>query len=389
MPCRLLCVAVDLPGHLDWGGYLATTQALARRGHEVLWVSGEAVGPRIAAAGLPFVPLPTIGWRHDLPPLLPQRDSAQREQARRERALAVWLDPEAVGRALTGLLAVAQAFRPDRVLVEPFAAAGVLLAEKLDLPLVVVGRPALPPAAAGEGAPPLVRAAVTRLCETAGVSGRYWDLQRGLPTSPRLHLDFFCRPWYADLPAIGPQTVFCGGLPAVPIRRQRRPATVLVTLGSTFRDDPAFFRLAAQAVIAAGARPLVVTGGQGDVPGLPAGCEVMPWVEYAAVFPRLAAVIHHGGVATTHAALVYGVPQLVVPHAGDQYAQAGRVTQAGVGYGVRPRDFTAATAAPLLASLLNDPGFRVAAQHWAHEMHALGGIETAVAAVEGDDGRLT
>lgn len=382
MPRRLLCFAVDLPGHLDWGGYLATAQALARRSHAVLWAGGEAVRPRIAATGLPFAPLSTTGWRHDLPPLAPDLNPAQREQARRERALAVWLDPEAVGRAVTELLAVAQAFRPDAVLVEPFAAAGVLLAEKLDLPLVVIGRPALPPATAEESAPPAVSAAVTRLCETVGVHGRYWDLRRGLPTSPRLHLDFFCRPWYADLPAVGAQTVFCGGLPASRRKGGRRSSTVLITLGSTFRDDPVFFRLAAQAVLAAGARPLVVTGGQGDVPGLPTGCEVASWVDYGTVFPHLAAVIHHGGVATTHAALVYGLPQLVVPHAGDQSAQAGRVTRAGVGYGVRPRDFTAATATPLVRSLLTDPGFRVAAQHWAHEMHALGGIETAVAAVE-------
>lgn len=382
MPRRLLCFAVDLPGHLDWGGYLTTTQALARRGHAVLWAGGEAVRPRIAAAGLPFAPLSTTGWRHDLPPLPPDLNLAQREQARRERALAVWLDPETVGRAVAELLAVAQTFRPDAILIEPFAAAGVLLAEKLDLPLVVVGRPALPPATADAGVPPAVATAVTRLCETVGVLGRYWDLRRGLPTSPRLHLDFFCRPWYADLPAIGAQTVFCGGLPASRRKRDRRSSTVLITLGSTFRDDPAFFRLAAQAVLGAGARALVVTGGQGDVPGLPTGCEVVSWVDYGTVFPRLAAVVHHGGVATTHAALVYGVPQLVVPHAGDQAVQAGRVTQAGVGYGIRPRDFNAATATPLVKSLLTDPGFRVAAQHWAQEMHALGGIETAVAAVE-------
>lgn len=383
MPRRFLCFAVDLPGHLDWGGYLATAQALARRGYDVLWAGGAAVAARVAAAGLPFAPLRTTGWQHGLPPLPPDLDPAQREQARRARALAVWLDPESVGQALAELEAVARTFRPEVILVEPFAAAGVLLAERLDLPLVVVGRPALAPAAADAEAPSAVSVAVARLCETVGVQGRYWDLPRGLPTSPWLHLDFFCRAWYADLPAIGAQTVFCGGLPATRGRRQRgrRPSTVLITLGSTFRDDPAFFRLAAQAAIAAGARPLVVTGGQAEIPGLPAVCEVRPWIDYAAVFPHLAAVVHHGGVATTHAALVYGRPQLVVPHAGDQQAQAGRVTRAGVGYGVRPRDFTAATAPVLLDQLLNDPGLRVAAQHWAHEMHALGGIETAVAAL--------
>ena len=43
---RILCISAQLPGHLDWGGYLATAAELARRGHEVLWTSGIAVAER-------------------------------------------------------------------------------------------------------------------------------------------------------------------------------------------------------------------------------------------------------------------------------------------------------------------------------------------------------
>ncbi len=377
---RILCLSHPLPGHLDWGGYLATAAALARRGHEVLWASGVAVEASVVAAGVRFAAVSSTGWQDHLPPLPPGLGAEERERARRERGLEVWLLPEAVGAALAAFEDVARDFRPDAVLIEPFVAAGAFLAEKLGLPLVVVGRPALPPASI----PGPAAAAVARLCERVGGAGDYWDQGRGTPSSSHLHLDFFCRGWYADLPEVGEPTVFCGGaLASSPTEPASDRPLVLITLGSTFNRDDAFFRIAARAVMQAGAQPWLALGEGGVRPaGLPEGVGVSEWVQYGAVFPRLAAIIHHGGVGTTHAALVHGLPQIVVPHAGDQMPQAGRVTQAGVGFGVRPADFDAARAPVLVSQLLGDPSFRVSAGWWAEEMAGLGGIERAVGAIE-------
>ncbi len=49
-------------------------------------------------------------------------------------------------------------------------------------------------------------------------------------------------------------------------------------------------------------------------------------------------MIHHGGMGTTHAALIHGVPQIVVPHAADQRGQARRVAQAKVGLNLTAHD---------------------------------------------------
>ncbi|MGQ0604603.1 MAG: glycosyltransferase, partial [Anaerolineales bacterium] len=49
------------------------------------------------------------------------------------------------------------------------------------------------------------------------------------------------------------------------------------------------------------------------------------------LFPRLAAVIHHGGAGTTATALRAGVPQLIVPFAVDQFFWGQRVFELGVG----------------------------------------------------------
>jgi vancomycin aglycone glucosyltransferase len=49
------------------------------------------------------------------------------------------------------------------------------------------------------------------------------------------------------------------------------------------------------------------------------------------LFPRMAAVIHHGGAGTTATAAVSGVPQIIVPHALDQYYWAHQVHRSNLG----------------------------------------------------------
>jgi vancomycin aglycone glucosyltransferase len=60
-------------------------------------------------------------------------------------------------------------------------------------------------------------------------------------------------------------------------------------------------------------------------------CLVIGEVNQQALFPRVAAVVHHGGAGTTTAAARAGVPQVVVPLLGDQPYWASRVTALGIG----------------------------------------------------------
>ena len=48
-------------------------------------------------------------------------------------------------------------------------------------------------------------------------------------------------------------------------------------------------------------------------------------VSHGRLFPRLAGAVHHGGAGTTAASVRAGIPQLVVPHAVDQFLQPIRV----------------------------------------------------------------
>jgi UDP:flavonoid glycosyltransferase YjiC (YdhE family) len=357
---------------------LDTAAALAIRGHAVAWASGADVRPAIAAASVDFVELAATGWR-TLPPLPDVLPAGQWAALRQGRALDAWLSPAAVLPAVEAIQGVIAGWRPDALVVEPYAVAAALASERAGLPLVVCGRPALPDGAAPAN-PAGQRAA--ELCRMAGVPGRYWDLATGQVRSPLLHIDFFTRRWYADLPQIAPQTCFVGAAPLPPAPAPFDPPAVLITLGSLFNRDPAFFRIAAEAVLEGG-QPLVVTGAAGDPPpGLPAGVEVHRWIDFSQTLPRLAGIIHHGGVGTTHAALRCGLPQVAVPHAGDQQPQAGRITQAGVGYGVAPANFTLPSARWLARQLLESDGLRQAAAAWQAELAALGCTEAAVQYIE-------
>jgi sterol 3beta-glucosyltransferase len=55
------------------------------------------------------------------------------------------------------------------------------------------------------------------------------------------------------------------------------------------------------------------------------------------LFPRMAAVVHHGGAGTTAAGLRAGVPSIIIPHGNDQFAWGRRIYELGVGSKPIPR----------------------------------------------------
>jgi sterol 3beta-glucosyltransferase len=54
-------------------------------------------------------------------------------------------------------------------------------------------------------------------------------------------------------------------------------------------------------------------------------------IPYDWAFPRVHSIVHHGGSGTTHTALRYGRPSLVIPHIIDQFFWNRRVAELGAG----------------------------------------------------------
>jgi vancomycin aglycone glucosyltransferase len=83
-------------------------------------------------------------------------------------------------------------------------------------------------------------------------------------------------------------------------------------------------------------------------------CFIIGEVNQQALFPRVAAVIHHGGAGTTTAAARAGAPQVIVPQIGDQPYWAGRVWDLGIGSAHNGPTPTAETLSSALAAALSD-----------------------------------
>jgi len=111
------------------------------------------------------------------------------------------------------------------------------------------------------------------------------------------------------------------------------PPPVYVGFGSMTDPDAAgTTRAILASVERLGCRALLSAGwaGLGDVP-LPDGVMCIGAVSHARLFPRVAAVVHHGGAGATTTAARAGVPQVIVPHLMDQHYWSRRVEALGLG----------------------------------------------------------
>lgn len=101
------------------------------------------------------------------------------------------------------------------------------------------------------------------------------------------------------------------------------------------------------------------------------------------LFPRMAAVVHHGGAGTTAAALRAGVPGLLTPFSSDQPFWAGRVKRLGVA--PAPIPITGLTAEKLAAALreaVSDGPMRARAASLGEAICAEDGVACAVEIIE-------
>jgi len=159
---------------------------------------------------------------------------------------------------------------------------------------------------------------------------------------------------------------------------------VCVTFGSMVNREAARIDAAVRAALARpGRRALVLTGWGGGQPvepsadGLTLDAAPHDWL-----FPRCAAVIHHGGAGTTAAGLRAGIPNIGVPHAADQPFWAKRV--AAIGAGPAPLDLKRLSVDSLSAALDRAfaPDTRARAQEIGRLIRAEDGVGVAVRVIE-------
>jgi vancomycin aglycone glucosyltransferase len=145
--------------------------------------------------------------------------------------------------------------------------------------------------------------------------------------------------------------MFADGRP-LPAALQRfldaRPAPVYIGFGSMPVPTDISSGLVS-AVRAVGHRVILSRGWAGlALTDSQPDCLVIDDVDHQALFPRVAAVIHHGGAGTTASAARAGVPQVIVPMFSDQFYWGRRISNLGAGVAI---PITELTAEPLAQAL--------------------------------------
>jgi rhamnosyltransferase subunit B len=160
---------------------------------------------------------------------------------------------------------------------------------------------------------------------------------------------------------------------------------VVFTLGSSAVGAAGrFYEESAAAVERLGVRAVMLTGGFAENERAPSSRQLLmvPTAPHQELFPRAAAVVHHGGVGTTGQGLRSGRPTLVVPHAHDQPDNADRLVRLGVARSIPAHAYATGNVTRELGRLLGEERFRIRASEVAARVSREDGAAMAADAVE-------
>ncbi len=182
--------------------------------------------------------------------------------------------------------------------------------------------------------------------------------------------------WFLPAPAYDPpvalQQFLAAGAPPV-----------YIGFGSMSNRDPeGTMRVILEALQQSNQRGVVYSGWAGlHTVDLPPNVYLLDGAPHDWLFPRMAAVVHHGGAGTTGAALRAGVPSSVVAHIGDQWFWGRRLHEMHVGAApMRRHDLSAPRLTETLRTLTSDSGIRTRAAQMGEHIRAEDGVGHAVKA---------
>lgn len=167
---------------------------------------------------------------------------------------------------------------------------------------------------------------------------------------------------------------------------ERGPPPVYFGFGSMVEhEQEELVGMVVQALARTGQRGILSRGWSEFEPAaLPDTVLAVEAVPHDWLFPRMAAVVHHGGAGTTAAGLRAGVPAFIVPAFGDQFFWGERVYELGAGVRPVPRQqLTSGKLAQAIEQLVQEAGLRQQAGELSQRIRAEDGIGKAVELIEG------
>ena len=170
---------------------------------------------------------------------------------------------------------------------------------------------------------------------------------------------------------------------------QSGPPPVYVGFGSMLSRKPEeTAELVLQALAQTGQRAVLSSGWGGlRKENLPETVFMVGSIPHSWLFPKMAAVVHHGGAGTTGAGLQAGIPSIITPFFGDQPFWGHKVYELGVGPRPIPRRrLTAENLAEAIQRALSDTRMRKRASSLGERIRGDDGVAQAVNVIEQNKG---
>lgn len=356
---RILITTSPGAGHLY--PMVPLAWALRTAGHDVLVATPESFAGDVLATGLPAIASSGPVRMGEMmspgrarPPIRHQGPGSEHVGRGFARLAAV---------TLAGTTAVVDGWRPDLVISETSEYAGPMAAASRGIPVIRHGW----------------GLAITPEADRFAADQLAGDLERlglgGLP-GPAMELDVW--PPSLQLPASTAthqvRHVPYNGARAVSARlleRGPRPR-ICLTLGTTVpRVHGTGLLLGLQRALAALDAELVIAISEDLARALdPPDGDVLAvsWQPLPLVLPHCDLVVHQGGAGTTLTSLASGLPQVILPHMGDQFDNAERVAASGAAIRVPRSELSPATVMDAVVAVLDDPAFGERARSLRDEM---------------------
>jgi sterol 3beta-glucosyltransferase len=139
-----------------------------------------------------------------------------------------------------------------------------------------------------------------------------------------------------------------------------------------------------EALASSGQRGVLLTGWGGlKTESTPEHLFVLEAAPHSWLFPRMAAVVHHGGAGTTAEGLRAGVPSIIVPFVLDQPVWGARIQALGLGPKPTPqKKLTAVRLAEAIRIAVSDSGMRQRAIAYGTAVRAEDGTGNAVKVIK-------
>jgi UDP:flavonoid glycosyltransferase YjiC (YdhE family) len=161
--------------------------------------------------------------------------------------------------------------------------------------------------------------------------------------------------------------------------------TVYVTMGTVFNDVPAVFRAVLDGIRDEPVNVIVTVGPKGDPASLgpqPANVHVERYIPQSRLLPHCDLLVSHAGSGALLGALNAGVPILAIPQGADQFMNAERIVEVGLGLRLLPAELAADAVRDSTRQLLRDDRFRSVARRERTAIAEMPTPETVVSILE-------